>query len=134
MKPEQLDNLKSNSQETDDKNCPVCRELLIYLKKFFDMPQDTHRSKASDWLTVGEIASELKISKSIVYRLIRNGEIEAVNIVETNGKVAQKGHYRVSKSCLNKYLELKKVKSLPAKADYRSHPVQFPKVKNYLGI
>ena len=59
------------------------------------MLETARRSFTSDWLTVDEIAAELKISKSIVYRLIRNGELEAVDLVATNGKIARKGHYRI---------------------------------------
>ena len=40
------------------------------------MLETARRSFASDWLTVDEIAAELRISKSVVYRLIRNGELE----------------------------------------------------------
>lgn len=98
------------------------------------MLQTTRRFSASDWLTVNEIASELKISKSIVYRLIRSGELEAVNIVESNGKIAQKGHYRIKRSSLNQYLEYKKVKPFQKECTRACRPRRFPKVKNHLGL
>jgi excisionase family DNA binding protein len=62
----------------DSRNCSVCKDLHINIGRFFDMLETARRSFTSDWLTVDEIAVELKISKSIVYRLIRNGELEAV--------------------------------------------------------
>jgi excisionase family DNA binding protein len=65
------------------------------------MLEATRRSSASDWLTVEEIATELNISRSVVYRLIRNGELEAVDLVDTNGKIARKGHYRISMTIID---------------------------------
>lgn len=124
----------NNPIGTGGGNCSVCRDLLTHLERFFDMLETTRRFSASDWLTVNEIASELKVSKSIVYRLIRSGELEAVNIVKNNGKIAQKGHYRIKRSSLNRYLESKKVKPFPDKSIHTSRPRRFPKVKNYLGL
>ncbi len=85
-------------------------------------------------MTVENIAKELKISKTVVYRSIRNGELEAVNIVGTNGHIAQRGHYRIRRSSLKKYLEAKKVQALPDEAIRTSRPRRFPKVKNHLGL
>lgn len=98
------------------------------------MLKAARRTSASDWLTVDEIASELKVSKSIVYRLIRHGELEAINIVDSNGKIAQKGHYRIKRSSLNHYLDSKKVRPFPNKSIRTSRPPRFPKVKNHLGL
>jgi len=120
--------------ETDGKSCAVCRDLLANTRQFFDMLGTQGKSLASDWLTVNEIASELKISKTIVYRLIRNGELEAVNIVDANGHIAQRGHYRIKRSSLNQYLESKKVKPLPDNSHHISRHRQYPKVKNHLGL
>jgi DNA repair photolyase len=36
------------------------------------------RIHASQWLTVDDVAADLKLSKSIVYRIIRNGEMTAI--------------------------------------------------------
>jgi len=116
------------------KSCSVCRDLLTNMQQLFDMLSTEGQSPASDWLTVDDIAKELKVSKSIVYRLIRHGELEAVNIVETNGNIAQRGHYRIKRSSLNQYLESKKVKPLPDMSQYVSHRRQYPKVKNHLGL
>ena len=85
-------------------------------------------------MTVDEVAAELRISKSVVYRLIRNGELEAVDLVGTNGKIAQKGHYRITRSSLNQFLESKKVRPLPNQLTHPSRPTRFPKVKNHLGL
>ncbi len=120
--------------ETDGKSCAVCRDLLTNMQQFFDMLGTEGQSPVSDWLTVDDIAKELKISKTIVYRIIRKGELEAVNIVETNGKIAQRGHYRIKRSSLNQYLESKKVKPLPDNSHYISRRRQYPKVKNHLGL
>jgi excisionase family DNA binding protein len=116
------------------KSCSVCRDLLTNVQQFFDMLGTAGKSPTSEWLTVEDIAKELKISKSIVYRLIRNGELEAVNIVETNGKIAQRGHYRIERSSLNQYLESKKIKPVPDNSHYISRRRQYPKVKNHLGL
>ena len=124
----------NNPIGTGGGNCSVCRDLLTHLERFFDMLETTRRFSASDWLTVNEIAKELKISKSIVYRLIRHGELEAVDIVETDGEIAKKGHYRVKRSRLNQYLERKKVKPFPNTSTHKTHSRRVPKVKNYLGL
>lgn len=126
------DNL--NHKTFDSQSCPVCRDLLTHMGRFFDMLETARRSTISDWLTVDDIAKELKVSKSIVYRIIRNGDLEAVNIVDTNGKIAQKGHYRIKRSSLYRYLESKKVRPFPDKAIHTSRSRHFPKIKNHLGL
>ena len=130
---EQSDNL-NNSEMTDSMNCSVCKDLLTHIGRFFDMLETARRSFTSDWLTVDEIAAELKISKSIVYRLIRNGELEAVDLVDTNGKIARKGHYRITRSSLNQFLESKKVRPLPNQVTHPSRSRRLPRVKNHLGL
>lgn len=114
--------------------CLLCEDLLKQMQRFFDIVESARRSHNSDWLTVEDIAGELKISKNVVYRLVRNGELEAVNVVGTNGHIAQRGHYRIKRSSLNKYLEAKKVKPIPDEPVRISRPRQFPKVKNHLGL
>ena len=130
---EQSDNM-NDSEMADSMNCSVCKDLLINIGWFFDMLETARRSFASDWLTVEEIAAELKISKSIVYRLIRNGELEAVDLVDTNGKIARKGHYRITRSSLNQFLESKKVRPLPNQVTHPSRSRRLPRVKNHLGL
>ena len=127
------DNL-NDSTMTDSKDCSVCRDLLINIGRFFDMLETARRSFVSDWLTVDEIATEMKISKSVVYRLIRNGELEAVDLVDNNGKIAQKGHYRITRSSLNQFLESKKVRPLPSQVTHPSRARRQPKVKNHLRL
>ena len=124
----------NDSEIADGRNCSACKDLLVYLGQFLDMLDTAHRSLALDWLTVDEIASELKLSKSVIYRLIRNGELEAVDLVDTNGRVAQKGHYRVSRSSLNQFLESKKIKPLSKQVTHPPYSQRFPKIKNHLGL
>ena len=130
---EHSDNL-NDSETTKGKNCSVCKDLLINLGRFFDMLETARRSFTSDLLTVEEVATELKISKSVVYRLIRNGELEAVDLVDKNGKIAQKGHYRITRLSLNQFLKSKKVRPLPNQVTHSSRPKRLPKVKNHLGL
>jgi excisionase family DNA binding protein len=130
---ERSNNLKG-FEMADSTNCSVCKDLLANIGWFFDMLETARRSFTSDWLTVDEIAAELKISKSIVYRLIRNGELEAVDLVDTNGKIARKGHYRITRSSLNQFLESKKVRPLPNQVTHPSRSRRLPKVKNHLGL
>jgi len=127
------DNL-NDAKTTDSENCLVCKDLLKHMGRFFNMLETACGSSESDWLTVNEIASELKVSKTIVYRLIRSGELEAANIVENNNKIAQKGHYRIKRESLNQYLESKKVKPFPNQVTRTSHSRRLPKVKNHLGL
>jgi predicted DNA-binding protein YlxM (UPF0122 family) len=133
MFQEKLDNL-NNPKKAGTESCSVCEELLIHLQQFFNMLETARRTPASNWLTVDDIAKELKVSKSIVYRLIRHGELEAVDIVETNGEIPQKGHYRIKRSKLNQYLEHKKVKPFPNTSTHRTPSRRLPKVKNHLGL
>jgi excisionase family DNA binding protein len=90
VKP-QLPNNENDQNRVDADGCSVCRELLANLGRFMEMLEAVRDSHRSDWLTVEEIAQELKLSKSIVYRLIRNGELEAVDLVAGDeGKIPQK--------------------------------------------
>ena len=129
---EKSDNL-NDSIKANRKHCSVCRDLLAHMSRFFDMLESGRRSQGSDWLTVGEVAKELKISNSIVYRLIHHGELEAIDIVETNGEIAKKGHYRIQRSSLNQYLESKKVKPFPI-ITHTLGSKRLPEVKNHLGL
>jgi len=134
LKPRLPDN-ESNLNPADIGGCSVCKDLLVNLGRFFDMVRTASPPQPSDWLTVDEISRELKISKSIVYRLIRNGDLEAVDlVVGDEGKVPQKGHSRIRRSALDQYLEAKKVRP-PLDRSARQAPSQrFPKVRNHLGL
>ena len=127
------DNL-NNKEIPGSEACLLCEDLLKQMQRFFDLLESARKFHNSDWLTVEDIAEELKISKNVVYRLIRNGELEAVNVVGTNGHIAQRGHYRIKRSSLNKYLEAKKVKPLHDEPVRAPRSRQFPKVKNHLGL
>ena len=127
------DNL-SDSKMTDSESCSVCRDLLACMERFFDMIETACKPHSSDWLTVDDISSELKISKSIVYRLIRLGELEAINLVINDNGTATKGHYRIRKSALDQYLDSKKVKTLPEQTKPAPRSRRFPNVKNHLGL
>jgi excisionase family DNA binding protein len=114
--------------------CGLCEDLLANLQRFFCILENARKLSDSEWMTVEEVASELKISKSVVYRLIRNGQIEAVDlVVGEDGGLPQKGHYRIRRSALYRYLEAKKVKTLP-EASRRQPSRRFPKAKNHLRL
>ena len=115
-------------------DCTVCQDLLTNIEMFFGALELVYESHRPQWLTVEDVAKELQIPKSIVYRLIRNSELEAIDIVETGDEIAKKGHYRIKRSSLNQYLDSKKVKPLPDNSHYISRRRQFPKVKNHLGL
>jgi len=125
---------KSNSDTADSRGCSVCKDLLVNLQRFFDILDSARHPTDGEWLTVDEVAKQLKISKTIVYRLIRNGELEAVNIVVVDeNTIARKGHYRIRKDALTRYLQSKKVRPLPPRTQTRRRR-PLPKVKNYLGL
>ena len=133
MKPRLPDN-ENNLNPADIGGCSVCRDLLVNLGRFFEMLEAIRSPCSSDWLTVEDVSQELKISKSIVYRLIRSGNLEAVDlVVGDEGKIPQKGHFRIRRSALNQYLEARKVKPLPSEPP-RLPARRFPKVKNHLGL
>jgi hypothetical protein len=127
---ENLNNPKTAASE----DCSVCKDLLSHMDRFFQMFETARRSPASEWLTVDDIAKELKVSKSIVYRLIRHGELEAVDIVDSNGEIPKKGHYRIKRSRLDEYLESKKVSAFPNQVSHPRCSRRPPKVKNHLGL
>jgi excisionase family DNA binding protein len=116
-----------------DADCSVCKEMLRNLERFADMLQRT-RTHSAQWLTIDDVAAELKLSKSIVYRIIRNGEMTAINVVETAGRMAQKGHYRIKREWLEKYIDQKTVKSPPLSQTKTVRIRKLPLVKNYLGL
>ena len=123
-----------NPMRRDNDGCRACKDLLAHMERFFDILQNARKSSEADWLTVDQVANELKISKSIVYRLIHNGLLPATNIAADNGKLPRKGHYRIKRSDLNKYLESKQVNPLPDKSNSASRPLRHIKVKNHLGL
>jgi len=124
----------NSSKPPSEYGCHVCKDLLANMQRFIDMVENARKASEADWLTVEEIAKELKISRSVVYRLIRNGELEAVDLVDADGKMARKGHYRVTRSSLNQFLESKKVRPLTKQVTHSSHLRRQPKVKNHLGL
>ena len=126
------DNLKMSSSADQKKKCSLCTEFLANLQCLFNNMKINQNAEKRQWLTVAEVATELKISRSIVYRLIRNGELEAVNIVETEGKPALKGHFRIERKNLDYYLDTKRTRKV---SEPRPCPsTRFHKVKNHLGI
>ncbi|MFC1760706.1 helix-turn-helix domain-containing protein [Planctomycetota bacterium] len=124
----------SGPKALGSESCSICKDLLICMERFFDIIETKRKPNSSDWLTVDDISKELRISKSIVYRLIRQGELKAINIVTNNNGTAAKGHYRIERSALNKYIEAKRVKPFPSQAVRASHSRRYPNVKNHLGL
>ena len=113
---------------------PVIRELLRDLQRFFTLIQQIRNEIQSDWLTVEDIAKELKISKSIVYRLIRTGQLEAINIVENQSGLSSRGHYRIHRTSLDKYTASVKITGRTHKTTRRSRSRRIPNLKNRLGL
>ena len=113
--------------------CALCEDLRTNLQRFLHVLENARKPPDAEWMTVEEVARELKISKSIVYRIIRSGELAAVDIVDANGRIARKGHYRIRRSSLNEYLAAKQVKP-PEKSPTKSRSRRYPRVKNHLGI
>jgi len=128
----------SHNPEDVDKpsngSCEVCTDLLRHLEQFLSMLQSIDRTARSEWLTVDEVASELKISKSVVYQLIRNGEIEAVNLAPASGRVLRKGHYRIRQQSLEEYIRARRVAPLPRQVIQHRQSRCLPRVKNHLGL
>lgn len=120
--------------ETNGKTCSVCRELLASLEQFFYILDTVRKSPSSDWLTVDDVAKELKISKSIVYRLIHHRQLEAIDT--GNSEKRKKGHYRIERQSLDSYLEARKIKAMPEKPTRPCpcRPKHLREVKNHLGL
>jgi len=112
----------------------VTRDLLRDLERFFTLIQQLRDVIQSDWLTVENIATELKVSKSVIYRLIRNGQIKAINIVEHQSLVNQRGHYRIHRTSLDKFIAASTVKPHGASSRKIKKVAKVPIVKNHLGL
>jgi len=125
--------IQSDLNNSNNDKCQICKDLLASLHQFLDMLNGSEKHNDS-WLTVDEVAKELKISKSIVYRLIRNKEIEAINVTPDNEKFARKGHYRIQHKSLDNYLNQRKVNPLPDKFTSSRQSRRLYQVKNHLGL
>jgi len=87
-----------------------------------------------EWLTVEDVAQELKVSQSIVYRWIETGNLRAVDLRESNGRRGQRGFYRIRRSMLDEFLASRETQSSPG-TEQKVRPVKrLPKMKNYLKL
>ena len=66
---------------------------------------DGHGDTSSEWMTVEDVAEKLKTSRSVVYRWIANGDLEAVNLGSGNGQMGHRGCYRIQRASLNEFIE-----------------------------
>ena len=123
----------SKAQTKGKGTCHVCKDLLRNMEQFFKILEDS-RAVTSEWLTVSDVAKELKISRNVVYRLIRNGKLQAVNVVETDGHEAQRGHYRIRRSELEEYLTSAKTTVTPDAKVRSQRNRRSPPVRNNLGL
>ena len=126
----------NNSGKAGSNRCQTCKDLLADMEKFFAIPQNARSNAAPDWLTVDDIAKKLKISKSLVYQLIRNGRLEAVNPAKTNNRIIKRELYRIPRASFERYVETSKVipSSVPPIRKPHRHPHHQWRVKDYLGL
>ena len=61
--------------------------------------------RESRWLTVGEVARHLRVSRDTVERWIRNGNLRAVNVGTRSTLVSRRRCWRVSVESLEAFLE-----------------------------
>lgn len=120
-------------QTRGNNSTPTLHEALAFVDKLYEVLKEL-RNRSGDWLTVEEVAEELKISKSVVYRLIRKGELPAIDVADNDSVTGQRGHYRISQESLAQYIEAKAVKKPPDDTKKRNRSPQCPKVKNHLGL
>lgn len=57
------------------------------------------------WLTIGEVARHLRVSRDTVERWIRNGNLRAVNVGTRSTLVSHRRCWRVSAESLEAFLE-----------------------------
>ena len=103
-------------------------------ERFRQLLAEADRVSDSEWLTVEEVAEKLRISTSHVYELIHNGELKVVNLAHQNGKVAQRGFYRIRQSQLRDFVRSRETNSIPADTKRSTAPRKKLKVRNYLGL
>lgn len=64
----------------------------------------------NDFLTVAEVSSLLRLSALTIYKYIKEGQLSAVEFG---------GHYRISKSSLESFIEKHKVSSTTDNKDFQ---------------
>jgi excisionase family DNA binding protein len=63
------------------------------------------KPRAVQWLTVGEVARHLRVSRDTVERWIHNGNLRAVNVGSRSTLVSHRCCWRVSAENLEAFLE-----------------------------
>ncbi len=130
---DQSDNLDLSINEADISN-PSFERLCALMEKTVRQVFAESRESSDKWLTVDNVAENLKVSRSIVYRWIRTGDLEAVDLGNGNGKIPRRGCYRIQKSSLNEFVEAKKVNSISGRRKKSSVAKGLPKVKDFLEL
>jgi len=114
---------------------PAIERLCAVLEqRFRQIVAEADRVSEDDLLTVEEVAEKLRISTTHVYELIHNRELKVVNLAHQNGKVAQRGFYRVRQSQLRDFVRSRETNSIPADMKKTAAPRKKLKVRNYLEL
>lgn len=92
--------MNSNGDETyTEQMLDVLRRIEAYLAALNDVQPPTPR----EWLTVSEVAKELRVSRDTIERLIGSGQLRATCVRTSNGR-GRRNRYRIHRDWLNEYL------------------------------
>jgi excisionase family DNA binding protein len=90
---------KANDILTSEKVLGVLRQIEEHLEA---LRNGDHRA-ASRWLTIGEVAKELRLSRDTVERLIAAGKLRAAEVTTRAGR-GTRHRYRVRRDWIDAFL------------------------------
>lgn len=77
-------------------------QILRHIEERLAMMSSRPVKTPGDWLTVGEAAAELKLSKDTIQRLIAAGSLKAAQIATPNGSIRRR--YRIRREWLEELM------------------------------
>ena len=90
-------------------NATDVRELLEQIEEHLAALRAGRTSPEKEWLTITEVADELKVSRDTIERLIGSGQMKAASIETPKGR-GKRSRYRVRRDWMEDFM-LSKTKS-----------------------
>ncbi len=83
---------------------PSLVALLARIEAHLDAIRNAHETANHEWLTVAEVAAELRVSRATVERLIHAGHLQAATITTSQGR-GSRHRFRVRRAWIDAFLE-----------------------------
>ena len=93
------------------KNATELRDVLEQIEEHLAALRTGRTSPQQEWLTVTEVADELKGSRDTIERLIGSGQMKAASIETPKGR-GKRSRYRVRRDWMEDFM-LSKAKAVP---------------------